>query len=398
MMGLSPCEAPDVLAIVPGTTMTPRIASAPEEPDFAMMMAAVLPPTAGSDGVDLRGAAPVPVPVPVPQDSVQSGAEIAAPVVQAIQVPPPTPIAVPVTATAVTDDIAQASPVPVTKRAQVVAATTPHAHAHSTESEDNQPNEVEQTVADTAPTPIPAPAPTLSLNIRPVDIAVSTVAAGQPVALPNDVAVPDHKIASPKTVRDRGDVASPAATTRHLQVPEPGPIQTIADVRISEGTPTTEIPPRPDHIGSGVPMTVPVQRPHADKPVVFQPDRTPHYPAFVADVARDVLRVSGDADVRFNVRPEMLGPVAVTIEKSDAGPMLHLGVETQAALQAVRQAEPLLNDARSAVPFVQVTVDMNGPDSRSRPRVPPTGSPLRGRHHLSEVGDASAHRPTGRYA
>lgn len=89
----------------------------------------------------------------------------------------------------------------------------------------------------------------------------------------------------------------------------------------------------------------------------------------IAALARDVVVVGAERDVRFNLRPEMLGPVAVTIERRDDGPTLRLGVETPAAVQAVRQAEPALTDAaaRTGSPFVQVSVDLQSPGQRDRP-------------------------------
>ena len=103
-----------------------------------------------------------------------------------------------------------------------------------------------------------------------------------------------------------------------------------------------------------------------DKCVPIQLDRSPAVTAQIADVARDVLNVTTDKDVHFTVRPEALGPVAVRIERGDAGPSLRLGVETQAAVQAVRQAEPMLSDSRSNAPFVQVTIDLNSSAQRGR--------------------------------
>lgn len=95
-------------------------------------------------------------------------------------------------------------------------------------------------------------------------------------------------------------------------------------------------------------------------------ERGPIFAPMLMQISRDVLALSPDRDVRFNVRPDVLGLVAVTIERTDAGANLRLGVETQAAVQAVRAAEPMLNDNRGSAPFVQVAVDMNAPDQRSR--------------------------------
>jgi hypothetical protein len=91
--------------------------------------------------------------------------------------------------------------------------------------------------------------------------------------------------------------------------------------------------------------------------------------AQVMALARDIVTMGAERDVRFNLRPEMLGPVAVTIERRDDGPMLRLGVETPAAVQAMRQAEPALTEAaaRTGSPFVQVSVDLQSPGQRDRP-------------------------------
>jgi hypothetical protein len=95
------------------------------------------------------------------------------------------------------------------------------------------------------------------------------------------------------------------------------------------------------------------------------PDRrAPDFSAQLMHLARDVVDVSAGEDVQFNVRPAFLGPVSVTIERRDDGPSLRLGVETQAAAQAVKQAEPVLTT--SASPFVQVSVDLNSPGQRER--------------------------------
>ena len=93
------------------------------------------------------------------------------------------------------------------------------------------------------------------------------------------------------------------------------------------------------------------------------------FAAQVSAVARDVVSVSIERDLRFNVRPETLGPVAVTIERRDEGPALRLGVESHVAAQAVRQAEPALSDiaGRAGSPFVQVSVDLQSPGQRDRP-------------------------------
>ena len=103
-----------------------------------------------------------------------------------------------------------------------------------------------------------------------------------------------------------------------------------------------------------------------DKPASTTPDRVATFAPLIADAVRDLVHLAQDKDVRFHVRPEALGLVAVTIERDAAGPTLRLAVETQLAAQAVRQAEPMMNDARGNAPFVQVTVDLNASDQRGR--------------------------------
>jgi hypothetical protein len=134
----------------------------------------------------------------------------------------------------------------------------------------------------------------------------------------------------------------------------------------------------------------------SEKPVTALPDRMPTFAPMIADVARDLVRLAQDKNVRFNVRPETLGPVAVTIERSDAGPSLRLSVETQAAVQAVRHAEPLLNDARGAAPFVHVSVDLSSPEGRSR-TARAAAAIKRGRNDIIENSIAGP-VITGRYA
>ena len=144
------------------------------------------------------------------------------------------------------------------------------------------------------------------------------------------------------------------------------------------------------------PSTVPLAV--ADKPLSYPVDRAVTFAPMLVQIARDVLALSADRDVRFNLRPDVLGPVAVTIERTEAGPNLRLGVETHAAVQAVRAAEPMLNDSRSAAPFVQVTVDMNAPDQRSRNGYRPVAVPRRGDGHSTDNIIERSPVVTGRYA
>jgi hypothetical protein len=151
-------------------------------------------------------------------------------------------------------------------------------------------------------------------------------------------------------------------------------------------------------VAAGAEQQVPFQLlPMIEKVAVAVAARTPVFAVQIADVARDVLRITGDAEMRFNVKPDTLGPIAVTIERGEAGLGLKLGVETPAAVQAVRQAEPILNDVRGNAPFVQVSVDLNSPDARGRP-ARAAALIRRARQDDREIMLQHAPVTTGRYA
>jgi hypothetical protein len=148
----------------------------------------------------------------------------------------------------------------------------------------------------------------------------------------------------------------------------------------------------------GAEQRMPLQPlPMIEKVAVAVAARTPVFAVQIADVARDVLRITGDAEMRFNVKPDTLGPIAVTIERGDAGLGLKLGVETPAAVQVVRQAEPMMNDVRGNAPFVQVSVDLNSPDARGRQARAATLI-RRARQDDREIMLQHAPVTTGRYA
>jgi hypothetical protein len=116
----------------------------------------------------------------------------------------------------------------------------------------------------------------------------------------------------------------------------------------------------------------------------------------IIDAARDLAQIGDARDMKFNVRPETLGPVAVTIERTEVGQNLRLSVETHAAVHAVRQAEPVLNDPRHGNPFVNVTVDMTASDQRGRSsRAAPM---VRQDRFAIPDEDRTAPAVTGRYA
>lgn len=136
----------------------------------------------------------------------------------------------------------------------------------------------------------------------------------------------------------------------------------------------------------------------SDKPAPPMPDRVATFAPLIADAMRDLVTLGQNKDVRFNVRPEVLGPVAVMIEHGPSGPTLRLGVETPAAAMAVRQAEPMMNDARGNTSFVQVTVDLNAPDQRARSGRAPIVAKRRSDDDSRAIEPRATLAATGRYA
>jgi hypothetical protein len=136
----------------------------------------------------------------------------------------------------------------------------------------------------------------------------------------------------------------------------------------------------------------------SDKPTPPMPDRVATFAPLIADAMRDLVTLGQNKDVRFNLRPEVLGPVAVMIEHGPGGPTLRLGVETPAAAMAVRQAEPMMNDARGNASFVQVTVDLNAPDQRARSGRAPIVAKRRSDDDSRAIEPRATLAATGRYA
>ncbi len=245
------------------------------------------------------------------------------------------------------------------------AATTAEKSPHVS----NDINAVIMTIA-----PIAAPEPGIA-DIAPLRVKLSSRRVGESGG--------DAKAA--QVSADRPDLSAANRSVGPLDVTGSRPAQELD----SRG-PTTPVVGEMRIPVSTSPMTI-------DKLMAPMPDRVSTFPGYVADAAHDILRMTGDADMRFNVRPETLGQIAVTIQRSEAGLGLRLGVETPAAVQAVRQAEPMLNDVRGHVPFAHVSVDLNSPDTRGRSaRVTPLVRRARGDDR--EIMLQPAPVTTGRYA
>lgn len=219
-------------------------------------------------------------------------------------------------------------------------------------------------------------------SVKPSDAGETPVATTEPlfvvrlmalpVGVPGDPPLDENASAgiAPDVDRPmlvRQTVADSAPQPRALS-PDAAPVGIAAPVVVEPAKRASGIAIERTELSFLPPSEVRALAPGAlsDKPFVPALDRSVTFAPVIADAVRDLIAIAQEKDVRFNVRPEMLGPIAVTIERTDAGPTLRLGVETLAAAQVVRQAEPTLNDARGAAPFLQITVDMNAPDSRGR--------------------------------
>jgi hypothetical protein len=212
----------------------------------------------------------------------------------------------------------------------------------------------------------------------PLSKAEPITAAPNRVRVPKASAVQDRQ--APVEIEQTAKAAKPIAAppVPDLLRPQPLPTEPVA-IPASENRTLSTISASP--IDRALPTLV-------ERMVAFTPT--------IIDAARDVAQIGDARDMKFNVRPETLGPVAVTIERTDAGQSLRLGVETPAAVQAVRQAEPTLNDPRNGSPFVNVTVDMTASDQRGRaPRAAP---PSRQGHSAFPDEDRTAPALAGRYA
>ncbi len=214
------------------------------------------------------------------------------------------------------------------------------------------------------------------------DLPVAVATAPQPNDVPPPVSKPKRVDATVVTSVASKPVAAPPPTVLEAR-------GSVVERKVDLPDPAVVVPGE---------MRIPAQIvPILEKPVSSIPDRVPVFAVHIADVARDVLSLTKDKDVRFNVQPETLGPVSVTIERGEAGLGLRLGVETLAAVQAVRQAEPMLNDGRSHAPFAHVSVDLNSPDTRGRSaRATPLVRRTRGDDR--EIMLQPAPVTTGRYA
>lgn len=240
---------------------------------------------------------------------------------------------------------------------------------------------VEEDSSTTSVEPFPADAGTTAtttsepVTVSPTFVSATILPSGPPVTL----AEPQRNVASKALDPDAAVVAIATSV-----VVEPAKRTTSAVVERIE----LSIAPLSE-IRLAAVVTVP------DKHFAPMPNRAATFAPIIADAVRDLVAIAHDKDVRFNVRPETLGPVAITIERTEAGQTLRLSVETQAAVQAVRQAEPMMNDARGSAPFVQITVDMNAPDSRGRsPRMRPFQGAAQDR--IFDVSQQPV--STGRYA
>jgi len=246
--------------------------------------------------------------------------------------------------------------------------------------------------ADTLSIVLPTPAPTAVAS--PPQPASATPAV--PMIALNRLAMTP----SERSPRANAPVELPGVEKPEKRERLPGPAGAIADLTIVAAQPETR---SPDSIGATIlsgarPETMLPASRSTETSGLLTPMLSPAVGDTIEQAARDVASVGGERPLRFNVRPESLGPVAVTLARDDSGLQLRIGVETQSALQAVRTAEPLLTDAaaRTGQPFVHVSVDLDSPGQRRAPR-----PSLSGRASAMRVDfhpEASAAQPAGRYA
>jgi hypothetical protein len=368
MMVAAKIDAVEVLcAVMPGAP------ASPDGPDFAAMIASV-PQARLADGTAPTGAVdPVLPALPMPTVAVEIS---------------PTP-----------EDLVETeidvAPIPVnwleSAKGHTVVMPRTLALSRGAGAGKERPTEISQNpeVSQNGTTCTPNVVPLIVVEIMPIKVVADdpalAIAAVAPQIDPVRLAAMARKAepvpgipVEPKTI--------PVTPSAIMMLAMPG-----ADVKRKADLPEPIATP-------GAEQRMPFQPlPMIEKVAVAVAARTPVFAVQIADVARDVLRITGDAEMRFNVKPDTLGPIAVTIERGDAGLGLKLGVETPAAVQAVRQAEPILNDVRGNAPFVQVSVDLNSPDTRGRQARAATLI-RRARQDDREIMLQHAPVTTGRYA
>jgi hypothetical protein len=365
MMVAAKIDAVEVLcAIMPG------VPASPDGPDFAAMLASV-PKARLEDGTAPSAAVEV---APTPNDLVETEIDgTGAPTLAALDAP------------MVASNWLESAKdhTKVTPRTLTVSRSAGVGEARARE-ESQQP-----AVSQNGTIPTPNVTPLTVVQVMPISVLASDPAMAIAAAAP------------------QVDPVRPAVMPRNAEpatgIPvEPKAIPVTPPASMTLATPGADIKRKADLpdpiVATGVEQRMPLQPlPVMDKGTAAVAARTPVFAVQIADVARDVLRITGDAEMRFNVKPDTLGPIAVTIERGEAGLGLKLGVETPSAIQAVRQAEPMLNDVRGNAPFVQVSVDLNSPDARGRP-ARAAALIRRARQDDREIMLQHAPVTTGRYA
>ncbi len=76
-------------------------------------------------------------------------------------------------------------------------------------------------------------------------------------------------------------------------------------------------------------------------------------------IALEVAKRAEGAELVFDVRPATLGRIAVRIASGEEGRTLSMAAETPQAAVALQQAEAMLARQSVAIPFAQISVDLN---------------------------------------
>lgn len=99
---------------------------------------------------------------------------------------------------------------------------------------------------------------------------------------------------------------------------------------------------------------------------------------WINEVARDIARsASSEGAMRFRLTPETLGELRVEITQTDRGAHVRLHVTSEAAQQALAEAQPkLVQEARAqGVRIAEAEISFTGGQSQSQSRDPSPGTP-----------------------
>lgn len=201
--------------------------------------------------------------------------------------------------------------------------------------------------------------------------------------------------------------AGPSEAVSQLRKQTLSPVQQdrLLGAQPTPGTPGQEPLPSPAAAATPVPAAAPavsaqIPGPNLQAAIEAQVLNVAKDGAWIDDLARDISRTaSGEGTMRFRLAPETLGELRVEITQSERGAHVRLQVTSEAAQQALAEAQPkLVQEARAqGVRIAETEISFAGGQGQNREtgRHAQSEQPMRsaGSGRPSTHGDAEA--PSG---